>query len=400
MKILLVTQFFHPENFKSNDIAFELAGRGHKVTVLTGIPNYPKGRFHNGYGLFCRRREMVGGVRIIRTLVVPRGKGGGLMLALNYLSWAFFASVRAFFMALSHRYDAVIVHQTSPLTQGFPALVVKCMRGTPIYFWVLDLWPESLRAAGGIGNPLILDFFGRIAGLMYRRSDWILISSKGFSESICAKGRFEDKLVYFPNWAEDACGNATDGNVPELPKGFKVMFAGNVGEAQDMPAVMSAAELLKGKGIVLIIVGDGRKMEWVRDYVLRHDLSDVVYLAGAHPSGEMPSYFRQADVLFLSLRDDYIFRLTAPARLQAYMAAGKPVIAMADGETADLVEEAACGYACAAGDYRAFADCVLRMKSLPEDERVRMGMDGRDFFFKKFRKDRCIDHLCAILPEI
>jgi glycosyltransferase involved in cell wall biosynthesis len=114
----------------------------------------------------------------------------------------------------------------------------------------------------------------------------------------------------------------------------------------------------------------------------------------------MPSYFRQADVLFLSLRDDYIFRLTAPARLQAYMAAGKPVIAMADGETADLVEEAACGYACAAGDYRAFADCVLRMKSLPEDERVRMGMDGRDFFFKKFRKDRCIDHLCAILPEI
>lgn len=400
MKILLVTQFFHPENFKSNDMAFELASRGHQVTVLTGIPNYPMGRFHKGYGLFCKRQEVVDGVRIVRTLVVPRGNGGGLKLALNYLSWAFFASVRAFFMALSHRYDAVIVHQTSPVTQGFPALVVKCMRGTPIYFWVLDLWPESLQAAGGINSPLVLDVFSWIAALMYRSSDRILISSKGFSESICTKGPFEDKLVYFPNWAEDACGNAAEGNIPELPKGFKVMFAGNVGEAQDMPSVMSAAELLKGQGVVLVIVGDGRKMEWVRDYVLRHDLSDVVCLAGAHPSGEMPSYFRQADVLFLSLRDDYIFRLTAPARLQAYMAAGKPVIAMADGETADLVEEAACGYACGAGDYRAFADCVLRMKSLPEDERVRMGMNGRDFFIKKFRKDRCIDHLCAILPEI
>ena len=230
MRILLVTQYFHPENFKSNDIAFELAKRGYDVTVLTGIPNYPKGRFFNGYGLFKRRSEVFHGVKIVRTFVIPRGNGGAIMLAMNYISWAFFGSVVAFFMSLFRRFDAIIVHQTSPVTQGFPALVVKCMRGTPIYFWVLDLWPESLRAAGGIKNGFILNLFGKVVGLMYRCSDRILISSRGFAKSICAKGRFEDKLEYFPNWAEDVFENSSAGNVPYLPEGFKVMFAGNVGE--------------------------------------------------------------------------------------------------------------------------------------------------------------------------
>ena len=234
---------------------------------------------------------------------------------------------------------------------------------------------------------------------MYRCSDKILISSRGFAKAICAIGWFEDKLVYFPNWAEDVFENSSVGNVPDLPEGFKVMFAGNIGEAQDMPAVIKAAELLKGKGVTLVIVGEGRKMQWVEDYVRQHDLADVVFLAGAHPLDEMPSYFSQADVLFLSLRNDCIFSLTTPAKLQTYMAAGKPVIAMVGGETADLIAEAECGLSCESGDYESFADCVLTMKFLTEGERRRLGENGRRYFLKKFRKDCCIDHLCAILPE-
>ena len=399
MRVLLVTQYFHPENFKSNDVAFELAARGYDVTVLTGIPNYPKGSFYDGYGLFHRRMEMVRGVRVIRTAVLPRGKGGPLMLALNYLSWAFCASVGAFLMSLFRKYDAVFVHQTSPVTQGFPALVVKCMRGTPIYFWVLDLWPESLQAAGGINSSCLLGVFDRIAALMYHCSDRILISSRGFTESVCAKGQFESKLVYFPNWSEDVREMSSSGNVPDLPDGFRVMFAGNIGEAQDMPAVMKAAELLEGQGVIIIIMGEGRKLDWVREYVRQRHLEGVVYLAGAHPPEEMPANLSQADVLFLSLRNEHIFSLTAPAKLQTYMAAGKPVIAMTDGETADLVAEAECGLSCPAGDYKAFADCVLRMKSMPRSARSLWGENGRRFFMKKFRKECCIDHLCAILPE-
>ena len=159
MRILLVTQYFYPENFKSNDIAFELAKRGYEVTVLTGLPNYPKGKIYKGYGIFQKRKEILNGAEVIRTLVIPRGKGGGLRLALNYFSWAFFASIRAFFLAITSHFDAIIVHETSPITQGFPALVVKKLQRIPIYFWVLDLWPESLQSAGGITNKYVLGFF-------------------------------------------------------------------------------------------------------------------------------------------------------------------------------------------------------------------------------------------------
>ncbi len=397
MRVLLVTQYFHPENFKSNDVAFELSRRGYDVTVLTGLPNYPKGRVYDGYGVFRKRTEVIDGVKIYRTFVIPRGDGGGVRLALNYLSWAFIASVWAFFMAIFRRYDAVIVHETSPITQGFPALVVKSIQRIPMYFWVLDLWPESLQAAGNINNRHILGFFTWVTRLMYRNSDKILMSSKGFRKSILDKGDFEAKLVYFPNWAEDIFDQVNESAIPELPEGFKVMFAGNVGEAQDFENVMKAAQLLKDADVRIIIVGDGRKKEWIDRYVCENHLEDVVHMMGRYPLESMPSFFSQADVLFLSLKDDYIFKLTTPAKLQAYMASGKPVLAMIDGDARLLVEDSACGLACRAGDAKAFADSVRRMMQMPEEELRKLGKNGREYFERYFRKDICIDHLCSLL---
>lgn len=399
MRVLLVTQYFYPENFKSNDVAFELARRGYDVTVLTGLPNYPGGKVFDGYGIFRKRKETINGVKVLRTLVVPRGKGGGVRLALNYMSWAFIASVWAFFMSLFNRYDAVIVHETSPITQGFPALAVKWMRRVPMYFWVLDLWPESLQAAGNINNRHVLGFFAWVSKLMYRNSEKILISSRGFRESILDKGDFEDKLVYFPNWAEDVFAASPDVPVPALPDGFKVMFAGNVGEAQDFDNVLRAAMLLKGTGVRLIILGDGRKKAWADSFVAENGLEDVVFMMGRHPLETMPAFFSQADVLFLSLKNDYIFSLTAPAKLQAYMASGKPVLAMVDGEARNLIDDAECGLSCAAGDYKAFAQCVLNLKSMSDDERDEMGRKGLEYFDRNFRKDKCIDKLCTILND-
>lgn len=397
MKVLLVTQYFHPENFKSNDVAFELSRRGYDVTVLTGLPNYPKGCIYDGYGIFRKRKEVIDGVKIYRTLVIPRGKGGGVRLALNYLSWALIASLWAFFMAIFHRYDAVLVHETSPITQGFPALVVKKLQRIPMYFWVLDLWPESLQAAGNINNRNILGFFTWVTRLMYRNSDKILISSKGFRQSILEKGDFEDKLVYFPNWAEDIFNNTVECEIPDLPDGFRVMFAGNVGEAQDFDAVMSAAQMLKGTDARLIIIGDGRKKEWIDRYMEENDLADVVYMMGRHPLESMPALFRKADVLFLSLKADYIFTLTTPAKLQAYMASGKPVLAMIDGDARQTIIDADCGISCASGDYKAFAECVLRLKDMPGKERDILGSNGRLYFEKHFRMEKCIDDLCALI---
>ncbi len=400
MRILLVAQNFHPEGFKSNDAAFELARRGHKVTVLTSLPNYPQGRIYDGYGIFRQRREWVNGVKVYRTLVIPRRKGGGVMLALNYLSWAFCATLWALYLAVFHRYDAVFVHQTSPVTQGIPALVVKWLQRKPMYFWVLDLWPESLQAAGNINNKYVLNFFSWLTKLMYRNSKKILISSQGFKESIISKGDFEDKIVYFPNWAEDVFSSAKPYDIPELPEGFKVMFAGNIGEAQDFESVMKAALLLKDrKDIKFIIVGDGRKKEWVDEFIRENSLEETVFTMGRYPIEAMPTFYSQADVMFLALKDEYIFSLTMPAKVQTYMASCKPIIAMINGETRRVIDEIGCGFSCASGNSQGFAECVVKCTEMSKERLDEISRNGYDYFSSNYRFDFCMDNLCDILSE-
>lgn len=397
--ILIISPHFHPANFKCNDVAFELARQGHKVTVLSDIPNYPKGEFYEGYGYFKRRREVVDGVEIIRTGVIPRGKGGGVMLALNYLSFAFTACIRAFFMALSNKYDTILVHQTSPVTVGIPAVIIKKMqKRARLLFWVLDLWPESLQAAGGINNKYILGAFESVAKMCYRNADKILISSRGFSKSICDKGDFADKLVYFPNWAEEALTAVQDYRLPHMPEGFKVMFAGNIGEAQDFDNTLAAAKLLSDrKDIHFILVGDGRKRPWVEEYIKDNALEDTVHWVGRHPLESMGKFFEQADVLYFALKDSLIFNLTCPAKVQAYMSAGKPVLAMLNGEGADIVKEVGCGFAVPASDSEALARTIVEMSAMPKDELQKMGQAGKEYCSKHFAFRSNMDILNELL---
>lgn len=397
--ILIISPHFHPANFKCNDVAFELARQGHKVTVLSDIPNYPKGEFYDGYGYFKRRREVVDGVEIIRTGVIPRGKGGGVMLALNYLSFALTACIRACFMALSHRYDTILVHQTSPVTVGIPAVIIKKMqKRARLLFWVLDLWPESLQAAGGINNKYILGVFEGVAKMCYRNADRILISSRGFRKSICDKGDFADKLTYFPNWAEEALTAVQDYKLPDMPEGFKVMFAGNIGEAQDFDNTLAAAKLLADrKDIHFILVGDGRKRPWVEEYIKNNALQDTVHWVGRHPLESMGKFFEQADVLYFALKDSLIFNLTCPAKVQAYMSAGKPVLAMLNGEGADIVKEAGCGLAVPASDSEALAKTIEDMAAMPKEELQRMGQAGKEYCSQHFAFRSNMDILNELL---
>lgn len=398
-KLLLISPHFYPNDFKCNDVAFELVRQGHDVTVLCDIPNYPKGKFFPGYGYFRRRKEVVNGVKVIRTAVIPRGKGGGVMLALNYLSYAFSACFRALFMGF-RKWDVVLVHQLSPVTVGLPAVMIKKMRKkTKLLFWVLDLWPESLQVAGGINNKYVLGAFEWVAKLCYRNSDKILISSRGFKKSICEKGDFADKIVYFPNWAEDSLTASSDYVLPELPDGFKVMFAGNIGEAQDFEHTLEAARILHDRGmndIHFVLVGDGRKREWVEKFVNENKLQNTVHWVGRHPLEAMGKFFSQADVLYFALKDSLIFNLTCPAKVQAYMSAGKPVLAMINGEGASIVEEAECGLSVPAGDSEALADAVCKMAEMDKVELDAMGARGRAYCQKNFSFRDNMDKLVAM----
>ena len=398
MKVLIVTNHFYPEVFRVNDVAFDLATKGNEVTVITCIPNYPLGHFFEGYGLFKNRKEIIKGVTVLRVPVIPRGEGKGIRLFLNYLSYLITASVTTFFQSFTKKFDCILVHETSPVTVGIPAVIVKKIQKIPLYFWVLDLWPESLSAAGGIKNRYILAFFERIVKYLYSSSDKILMSSKGFEISILEKGDYKSKLVYFPNWGEDVFSNPAQVTIPQLPQGFKIMFAGNIGEAQDFESIMQAALLMKeDKDIKWILIGDGRKKEWVDSFVKKHNLHETVYILGRYPIDAMPALFKEADAMLITLKDEFIFNLTVPAKLQAYLAASKPVIAMLNGEGAEIIKESGCGYAVKSGDFKSLVEMIRNKVLTDKDNFKEKGKKGNLFFNNFFRKDKCMNHLIEIL---
>ena len=402
MKILLVTQYFYPENFKGNDIAFEMQKKGHEVTVLTGIPNYPKGKFFNGYGYFKRRRETVNGVKVIRTFLIPRGNSTAIPLMVNYFTWFIFASFYAVYLALSKKFDKIIVQQLSPVMMGLPAVVVKKIQKVPVYFWVLDLWPESLESAGGIKNKKILGFFESMVKFLYRNSDKILISSKGFKQSILKKGNFEDKIIYFPNWAEKSINESKQNveiNLPKFPSGFNILFAGNVGVAQDLVNAIKAMEIVlkQNKKINFLILGDGRDRKRLEKLVLEKNIEKNIHFFGKYPIETMSYFFSKADCMFVSLKNEPIFSLSLPAKVQAYMSVGKPIISMMNGEGYNIINEADCGFAVHAEDYKDLADKILEIEKLPVLERQRLGENGKSFYQENFVLENCISNLEKII---
>jgi glycosyltransferase involved in cell wall biosynthesis len=394
MRVLIVSQYFHPENFRINDLAVWLTQSGHKVTVLTGIPNYPSGRFFPGFGLFRRGPETWNGVRIVRAPLVARGKGGGLRLALNYLSFAVLASFLGPWR-LGRAYDVIFVHEPSPITVGIPAIVMRRRSGAPIFFWVLDLWPESVAAAGGVRAPWLLKWLARLTRWIYGHCEKVLVQSQAFIPRVRAMGIPEERIAYFPNWAEDVFRPSEAKQPPApLPPGFRIMYAGNIGAAQDFPAILDAAERLKGRpDIHWVVLGDGRMLGWVKEEVARRGLAATVHLLGSRPPEQMPGFFSHADAMLVSLRDDPLFSLTVPAKLQAYMACGRPIVAMLDGEGARIVQESGAGLVCRSSDAEGLERAVATLADMPKIRREEMGLQGKRYFEANFSREMLFNRL-------
>jgi glycosyltransferase involved in cell wall biosynthesis len=402
MKLCIFTNHFYPEDFKVNDIAFELNKKGLDVTVITAIPDYPKGKFFDGYSLFKRRKEIVNGVKVIRLPIIPRGKGGAIRLVLNYISYFICACIFTFFHAFKNKYDAVFVHLTSPFFIGIPAVHLKKRQNIPLYFWTLDLWPESLISAAGISHPLVIKPQNKMVSKVYTNCDKILISSKGFEKSICEKGDFKDKIIYFPNWAETVIPSY-DFDISQIKpfdnsQNFVLLFAGNLGEAQNLDAIIESAERLKdNKLIKFVFVGDGRKKDHLEILVKKKQLGETVSFLGRYPLQTMPRFMEKASILLFSLKDELCFNLTVPAKVQFYMSQGKPILAMINGDGADLVNEANCGFAVPANDVDSFVEAVNKMCELPTEKLKQLGMNGKKYYEENFTKEQRIEQLFNII---
>ncbi|GHT09929.1 glycosyltransferase WbuB [Bacteroidia bacterium] len=392
MKILIISQYFWPENFKVNDLAECLAEKGHFVNVLTGQPNYPQGKFYTGYSFFAPRNEVHKGVKIRRVPIIPRGKAGGIRLAANYFS---FVISSCFYILFQHKkYDAVFVFATSPITVAFPSIVYQKFHRVNTLLWVLDLWPESVSAASSVRAEWILRLLSKMVKYIYSRMDKILISSKTFRASLEAKGVPSQKIYYAPNWAEELYEKGTiDKNKYQslLPDGFKVMFTGNIGEAQDCEALLATAKHLTSmkSNVQLVMVGDGRKRTWFEEEVKKNCLSNVHFL-GRFPIDEMPHIIAHTDVVLVSLKDEPIFALTAPTRIQTALVSAKPIAAMLNGEGAAIVNEAGAGLTCPAGDAIAFAQNLQTLSQYSAAQLNEMGMRGKQYYEANFQREKII----------
>lgn len=400
MRILVISQYFYPENFKINDLVFSLKERGHDITVLTGKPNYSKTTFFDGYGWNSPGFEFIKDIPVYRANLFSRKNGGALRLFLNYFSFAFLASIKL--IKISGPFDVIFVYEPSPITVGIPAVFAKRRFKAPVYFWAQDLWPESLVAAGGVKNKSILGFFNTLTKWIYKHSKKVLIQSNGFREYILNQGVPNEKILFYPNPTEDFYKPLK--GVKEYQEffqkeNFNIIFAGNIGEAQSFETIIEAISNIKKLAVQVIVLGDGRYKEKALDLIKEKGLDAHFNFLGSFPPTEMPKFFSHADALLVSLKKDRIFSLTIPAKVQSYLACGKPIIASIDGEGARIVQEAQCGVTAAAENALALSKAIKDLIGLDQKTRLEMGKNARAYYDKEFDRELLLERLEQIFTQ-
>lgn len=402
MRILVVTQYFYPENFKINDLALAFRELGHEVVVFTGKPNYPKGAYYSGYSLFSKSQDDYLGIPVIRCPLIARGKSK-FSLFLNYLSFVFFGCWKIFSLR-NEKFDHIFVYEVSPITVAIPAIFFKRLTKSKLSLWVKDLWPESLSATGVVRSAILLKPIDLMVKWIYASCDQILVSSSAFIQSIQLHGVDFNKIHYFPQWAEKYYKKIIPEDVPTQHRinknGLTIMFAGNIGVAQDLGTLVECANFLKDIEVHFVIIGEGRDkvrlQKIIKDKKLEHKFS---FLGERRPE-DISYYFSQADGLLLTLKNESIFELTIPAKLQSYLASGRPILGAISGEGNKIIQESAAGNAVNAGDGQGLAEIIKKFALCTKEDREKLGDNALSYYAKNFDRDSLITQLIKWIEAI
>ena len=395
MRVLIVSQYFWPETFRINEVSKSLVEKGVQVDVLTGKPNYPDGKIFESYRMGGCQREQYCGANISRVPLAPRGKNSKMRLAFNYLSFIVSGLVCGPWLKRGRKYNAIFVYGLSPLMQALPALFLGWLKRVPVVIWVQDLWPQSLSATGYVRNRFILRVVEQVVRFIYRHADLLLVQSRAFVEPVrtLASGT---PVKFYPNSVDGSFALPAMVKAPEVPGlqgGFSVMFAGNIGAAQGVEVIVEAATLLnEHKDIHFVVLGDGSCRQWMLHQVTDRKLTNL-HLPGRFPVETMPGFMQKASALLVTLADREIFSATVPNKVQAYLAAGRPIIACLPGEGARLVVEARAGVSVKAEDGKALAEAVLGLYKMSESALNEMGRNGRAYFYEHYDHGHLVDQL-------
>lgn len=395
MKILVVCQYYYPEPVRITDICEELVKRGHEVTVLTGIPNYPMGIIHKDYRYGKRRDELVNGVRVIRCFTIGR-RQGTFFRVLNYFSYPLSATAKLH--KLDKDFDVVFVNQLSPVMMAWPAIRYKKKYKKKLVLYCLDLWPESLEVGGIKKGSFIYRIFHRISEKIYKQADKILTTSRSFDEYFEEEFRIDKKEIgYLPQYAEEIFSNQKyiEGRKKDT---YDFMFAGNIGIAQSVGTIIEAAKFLKDrKDIRWHIVGDGIELENCKKKAKEYELDSIIFY-GRKPVDEMPKYYEMADAMLITMLDNPVISKTLPGKIQTYMAAGKPIIGSINGEANRIIQKSQCGFCGKAEDAKALEKNVLEF--IKSDKKKEMALRARNFYEKSFTRGFFMKQLVTELKQI
>ena len=400
--ILVISQVFYPEQFRINDMCQEWIKRGYQVTVLTGIPNYPQGKFYDGYGLCKKRKEHWNGIDIIRIPVIPRGDNV-VGLVLNYCSFP----ISGFFWNLFNKIkaDYVFMFETSPMTQCVIGVWYAKKHKVPLYAYVQDLWPENVEIVTGITHPIIIRPIQWMVDYIYKNCTEIFVTSPSFVRAVCDRKKKvpEEKVHYWPQYAEEFYQPLERKAVSEIPNSdaFKIVFTGNVGYAQGLDILPKAAKLLKEKAanVLFVIVGEGRYLPELKKEIKELEVENLFCMVQRQPAIRIPELLAACDATFLSFMETKLFEMTIPAKLQSYMACGMPVIAAAGGESKRVIEEAKCGMCSPCGDENALVQSINRMMKCTKNDMIQMGDNSTNYFMEHFEKQKLMDAVDKYFKE-
>ena len=382
IRVLLLTQWFDPEpTFKGMVFARELVRQGFEVEVLTGFPNYPGGKVYPGYRIQLLQREVIDGVQVTRVPLYPNHDQSAIKRVLNYASFEASSLVYGLFMA--RRADVIYAYHP-PLTVGITASLIRLFRRIPVVYDIQDMWPDTLRATGMLNNARALNAAEAVCQWVYRRVDHIVVLSPGFKRLLMQRGVPETKINVIYNWADEVALAAPQGQLPaSFPssKQFRIIFAGNMGKAQALDAVLDAATLLQTRGsrVCFVMLGGGVEVNRLKQRTVDLKLHNVVFLPPV-PMAEVGTLLHAADALLVHLRKDPLFEITIPSKTQAYMAVGKPLLMAVDGDAADLVLQSNGGVVAESENAEALARGAERLAALPSEQLLAMGQRARRYY--------------------
>lgn len=383
-------------------LARGLLAKGHQVTSITGLPNYPHGRLYPGYKQRLWQWEERDGVRVLRLPLYPDHSQAAVKRSLNYLSFAASASVLG--PALCGRADALWVYHP-PLTVGLPAWWMSRLRRVPFVYEIQDMWPETLQATGMVADGRTLRLFDRLARFVYRQAAAITVISPGFKRNLVEKGVPAEKIHVLPNWADEETYRPLppDPRLAEaygLTGHFNVIYGGNLGAAQALGNILQAAGHLRDlPHVQFVLIGDGVEEARLREQASVMGLDNVRFV-GRQPGEQMPHFFALADVLLIHLRRDPLFEITIPSKTVAYLACGRPIVAAVTGDAAEVVQQAAAGLVCPPEDPAALAAAVRHLATMPVATREAMGQSGRCFFLAHFTRQVLLERVEQLLIEV